>query len=49
MATRRFSARPLLVRLSATGSNLPRPRTSILLFGIPTVARVSATAKARWE
>lgn len=47
MATRRFTARPAAVALSAMGASSPRPRISRFPWGIPTDTRTSATDRAR--
>ncbi len=47
MATRRFSARPAAVPLSAMGAASPRPRMSRFAGGMPTDIRTSATERAR--
>lgn len=49
MATRRFSARPAALPLSATGASSPRPRMSRFAGGMPTETSTSATDWARWR
>ncbi|MNH19070.1 hypothetical protein D3C79_787950 [compost metagenome] len=45
--TRRFSVRPALLRLSATGWVLPRPRVWMFCAGMPIPISVLATLCAR--